>query len=285
MRFSHSFQTLAAGTLGAALLLLVPSHAQAQPRGGHRGASGARVVVRAPIYYYGYGLYDPFWGGLWSPYYGWYGQYGPFGPYDGGRPRDWDGASARLQVTPKNSEVYVDGYLAGTVDDFDGALQRLNVPSGRHTLSFYRDGYQTYTENVNFNAHKTLNIKYEMSKLAAGESSGPRPEPAQRAQSDEPRPPAPPRGRPGPPPSARVPERRRDRASDFGTLVVRVQPRDAHVLIDGQEWETEGQGPLTIELADGPHDVEVRQQGYTTFRRTVQIRAGITVPLNVSLSR
>lgn len=275
------------------MLAVVASPAHAQPRGGRRGGGPApRVVVRSPIYYYGYGLYDPFWGGLWSPYYnrfGWYGQFGPYGPYPNGSLQNWAGASARLQVKPKNAEVYVDGYLAGTVDDFDGTLQRLNVPSGEHTLTFYLDGYQTVTQNVLFRVNKTVNIRYEMQKLAAGEGSGPRPEPPPQAEAPEAR--AVPRGRLEPTDRSsdrrreRAPDDSRSRASDFGTLAIRVQPGDAQVLVDGQVWETQGQGPLTIELSDGAHDIEVRQSGYITFRRTVDVRAGEVTPLNVSLSR
>jgi hypothetical protein len=181
-------------------------------------------------------------------------------------------------VKPKQAEVYVDGYLAGSVDDFDGALQRLNVPPGEHTLAFYLEGYQTLTQRVLFRPHATINIKGELQKLAAGQVSGARPEPEARPDGPDTRPMPP--GHPAPP--ARAP---RARNGEFGTLAVRVQPRDATVIVDGQEWNTDGAGPLTIELGEGPHDVEVRQDGFTPFRRTVRIRAGNTTTLNVSLSR
>ena len=32
-----------------------------------------------------------------------------------------------MLVDPAEARVYVDGYYAGTVDDFDGLFQRLNV--------------------------------------------------------------------------------------------------------------------------------------------------------------
>ena len=43
-------------------------------------------------------------------------------------------ASIRLLVEPREAEVYVDGYYAGVVDDFDGIFQRLRVTPGRHGL-------------------------------------------------------------------------------------------------------------------------------------------------------
>ena len=44
------------------------------------------------------------------------------------------------------------------------------------------------------------------------------------------------------------------------------------------------EGPI-LELGSGAHQVEVRKQGFTSYRSTVQVRAGETVALNVSLAR
>ncbi len=44
----------------------------------------------------------------------------------------------------------MDGYLAGSVDDFDGVFQRLNVAPGEHELTIYLDGFQTITQKVYF---------------------------------------------------------------------------------------------------------------------------------------
>lgn len=67
---------------------------------------------------------------------------------------------------------------------------------------------------------------------------------------------------------------------------MRYQPRDAALLVDGEEWEApEGAGPLLVELGEGSHEVAVRKEGLTTYRTTVRIRRGETVTLNVSLSR
>ena len=35
----------------------------------------------------------------------------------------------RLLVTPRDASVYVDGYAAGVVDDYDGVFQRLQACS------------------------------------------------------------------------------------------------------------------------------------------------------------
>src|SRR3954463_15414026 len=47
-------------------------------------------------------------------------------------PRDL--TALRLIVKPNDAKVYVDGYYAGIVDDFDGVFQRLHVPAGQHEV-------------------------------------------------------------------------------------------------------------------------------------------------------
>ena len=85
-------------------------------------------------------------------------------------------SSARIQVTPKHAEVYVDGYMAGTVDDFDGFLQRLDVPPGEHELTLYLDGYRTIRQKVLFRPGATVKISQAMEPLPPGESNEPRPQ-------------------------------------------------------------------------------------------------------------
>jgi hypothetical protein len=40
-----------------------------------------------------------------------------------------------------------------------------------------------------------------------------------------------------------------------------------------------------VQLADGPHHVEIRQEGYRPYTANIRISRGETVTLNVSLSR
>ena len=131
-------------------------------------------------------------------------------------------------------------------------------PPGEHELTIFLEGYETITQKLLFQPGETLDIRQRMTPLAPGASSGPRP-----PFGDSPAP-----------------------QSDFGTLSVRVQPADATLLVDGDEWAApEGDGPILIDLPEGTHEIEVRKDGLPAYRRTVQIRAGRTLPLNVSLSR
>ena len=70
----------------------------------------------------------------------------------------------------------------------------------------------------------------------------------------------------------------------YGTLAIKVQPGDAEVSIDGENWRGPGgQDRLTVEVAEGPHTVEIRKAGFRTYVTQVDVRRGQTTPLNVSL--
>src|SRR3977135_3801395 len=76
--------------------------------------------------------------------------------------------SIRIQAEPKTAEVYVDGFYAGIVDDFDGLFQRLHVRPGPHAIELYQDGYRPVTQRVYVPSDSTLTIKSKMEKLAPG---------------------------------------------------------------------------------------------------------------------
>ena len=115
-------------------------------------------------------VYDPFWG----PYYP-YSGYGAY-PYAAVRPT----ADVRLEVVPKQTEVYVDGFFAGVANDFDGVFQRLHAAPGGHAITLHLDGYRTVTQNVYLRPDSTFKIQESMDKLPAGEASAPPPAPAPR---------------------------------------------------------------------------------------------------------
>ena len=258
-----------------AVVTLWPVDAAAQRRGSPRVVVRGGVRYGYPIYSSPY-LYDPFWLGFYDYQYRRYPPYPPYGYYDAS-------ADLRVQVTPKQGEVYIDGYLVGTVDDFDGMLQRLHVPLGEHAITIYAPGYRSITQRMLFRPFESYTIKDTMQPLATGDAGDPRPMPSERQpeQGVAPRGGAP-MGRPG----TRVPDRVEiDRGGDrFGAVAVRVQPADADVLIDGERWETPGGERVLVQLSEGTHRIEVRKSGYRTYTSTVRVRSGETVTLNVSLS-
>jgi hypothetical protein len=253
--------------IGLALLTVRPAKAEAQ----HVHAQTA-VVVGGGYYYHPF-FYAPFYWG-WHPPYPFYPAY-PFYPYPAAY---WYGprfASARIQVTPKQAEVYIDGYYVGQVDDFDGVFQRLDVPPGEHEIEVYLQGYRPVRQKILFRSGEGYKVQTALEPLPAGEAGEPRPKPSAP-------PPQPYAETPGPP---RAPDRDRTAETGFGTLTVRVQPSDAVIEIDGERWDSpEGGSRLVLELPAGTHRVEVRKEGFRTYSSTVTVRVGAAETLNVSLS-
>jgi hypothetical protein len=268
--------------------------AQGRRAGGGRVVGTARaarpVVVRPAIrsaVIVGGGFYfaDPFWYGYpWIPY--WYPVGYPY-PYWGFGYAYRADAAIRIEVTPKDAEVYVDGYYAGIVDDFNGVLQRLHVTPGRHEITIYKDGYRTFHQTLYLGPDSTFKLHHVMEPLQPGDVSEPRPTPPPPSASQPPpgRPPLPPRRGPvrrqPPPPPPGAPS---EQTSDSGILSLRVQPGNATVLVDGEQWQgPEGSERLLIQLPEGTHHVEIRRDGFQPFSTDVTIRRGETTALNVSL--
>jgi len=213
-------------------------------------------------------LAQPFyWNAFWQyphPYpYGYYGYYDNTG-------------SARLQVTPRNAKVYIDGYFVGVVDNFDGNLQRLNVEAGERELQLHLEGYQPFSLKVLFVRGRTLKITHAMQPLGPGEAQAPLPKPDESVRAQPYHDPI--TTRQGPPSRAGQP-------SQFGSLLLRVRPEDAQILVDGEVWNAAaGEDQFVIELTEGPHRIEVRKDGFLPYSTTVRVRRGDTVRLNVSLT-
>jgi hypothetical protein len=248
-----------------------------------------------PAFYGGWG-YPAFYGGWgYSGYYGpaYYAQFPVYGPYR------YDGSgSVRLQVQPREAEVFVDGYYAGTVDDFDGVFQRLNVEPGEHEVQLYLSGYRLFQQRVYLQPGKTFSIKHTLEPLAPGESAPLRPVAggAPSARFDDGSgsvAAAGSRGRRGQGPAADAargerPGRGRQGGAPegFGSLSLRVQPADAEVLIDGEPWKgPAGNEPLIVQLGAGIHHVEIHKEGYRTYLTDLAVGNGQVRTLNVALTK
>ena len=290
-----------------ASITFLPSLADAQVRVARpRPAVPARsVVVSRPTVFVG-GYYYPtlYRASLWyDPWYsGYYGFYGPayyqypiYGPGRGYYDRS---GSVRLQVSPQQAEVFVDGYFAGTVDDFDGVFQRLNIEPGDHEIQIYLAGYRPFSQRFYLQPGKSFNVRHTMQPLGPGEAAPARPDPAPQAG------PGPYFGDPaagargaragrggrgeaaGPRGGAAGPGRQNGSAEGFGSLSLRVQPADAEVLIDGEPWQgSQGAEPLVVQLGAGTHHVEIRKDGYRTYLTDIPLGNGQVRTLNVSLTK
>ena len=110
---------------------------------------------------WGYGAFALgfyYWPWGWSPGYYGYGGYGGGYGYSGG----YVLGSLKLKVRPRDAEVFVDGYFAGTVDDFDGIFQALKLDRGAYRIEIRKPGYTTLQYDIRVQPDHTLTIRGEM---------------------------------------------------------------------------------------------------------------------------
>jgi hypothetical protein len=190
--------TLVATFAAVVLTTLSSSPADARPHGDRHGGGWGRAAPRGSVYagrapvvvvpvrpvvirpyrpvlrpgfgisaYYGspwnrgYSAYGPYANGYaygYRPY-----AYGPGYGYDSGydsgyaQPRRY--GSVRLDIAQERAEVFVDGYYAGIVDDFDGRFQHLDLVEGPHRIEIRAEGYRPMTFNVDVMPDHTLTYR------------------------------------------------------------------------------------------------------------------------------
>ena len=203
-------------------------------------------------------------------------------------------ADVRIKVKPKDAAVYVDGYFAGKVEDYDGTFERLHVEPGQHEIIVYLEGYRSLREKVYLSPNSTRKIEGSLEKLLPGDPAESIPQPSVQPDRQDPgagrppivgrqgtrRPPPQTGGRPGQTPTA-------PSASRFGTISLQVQPANATVFVYGEKWAGPANNDerLIIQVPEGRHRVEVERDGYERFVTEIDVRASDTAPLNVSLTR
>jgi hypothetical protein len=232
------------------------------------------VTIRGHVFIGGY-FYDPHFG----PYPWWHRGAYPYWymPVFDAR------AEVRLRVEPDAAEhaaVYVDGFYAGIVDDFNNVFQSLPLTPGGHTIALYLEGYRTIRHSLYLRPASAFTLRAMMERLPPGERSE-RPEvvpPVPAPPVGTYRPPATPPAPALPQPSASAVQ-----AAGFGTLDIYVQPASADVTIDGQRWATTDEGHFLVQVPIGTHRVEIAKAGYRRFTTDLTVADGENVPLNVSL--
>jgi hypothetical protein len=221
-------------------------------------------IVRGHVFIGGY-FYDPFFG----PYPWW-----PRTQYPWYLPVYDMQAYLKVDVTPEDAALYIDGYYAGIVDDFDGFFENLPLTPGGHTIVVYLKGYRSLRQSVHVSPGAMFRIKGTLEPLAAGEPQEPLPlAPAL---------PAPPAG------SYRLPRPPIESPADtiavtFGELDLRVQPADAMLSVDGQRWLSSDPNRFLLQLPVGRHTIAITKSGYRGVQTEVEVTEASSVLLNVSL--
>jgi hypothetical protein len=144
------------------------------PRGGrdayrddrYRSYNGPRVIPGRPGVRHYYGS-----GGGFSVYFGVGSGYLFGSPYSGRvygylAPRSYGAriyyGDVRLQVSPRDASVFVDGYYAGIVDDFDGVFQRLTLEVGAHQIELDAPGLEPQFFDVYVDPARTVDIRADL---------------------------------------------------------------------------------------------------------------------------
>ena len=244
----------------------VPPSGQAERRPpssgpGHPGHPDHGHAVPYP----GYG-----WGGWYG--YPWYPYAYPWG-YPWGYPlppesvaADWMTSNIKLDVSPKDAALHVDGYYAGVVGDFGGFFHQLTLSAGPHHVEIRKAGYHTLVLDVNLQAGQTITYKRTM-------------EPVQPTEVAPEEPPVLSEGITGDPEQfLRIP----------GSMRFDVTPKNAEVYADGYYAglvdDFDGAAQRLI-LTPGPHHIELRTTGYETLAFDVTIEPGQTVDYRTKLER
>ena len=116
------------------------------------------------------GYYDGFWRGYGLGVLGAFGYSGGLYStgFDGYAPYPFDQfgptGGLRLKVDPKDAAVYVDGYYAGIVDDFDGRFQHLDLIPGPHRVEVIASGYDSLVFDIDIRPHHTTEYRGQLSR-------------------------------------------------------------------------------------------------------------------------
>jgi hypothetical protein len=119
----------------------------------YRYYGGTRYYGGVP--YYGYRYYDPYFAGdfYWSNH-TWQAR-----SYYGGSSWDYGLGKLRLDIDQRDAEVYIDGYYAGVIDDFDGVLQGLRLEPGNYQVQVELPGFEPLDFDVQVTPGRTTTYR------------------------------------------------------------------------------------------------------------------------------
>lgn len=150
--------------------------------GGYGGYGYSRPVGWCGGWGWGWG-----WGGLWgfSPWWGWGGYWAGYPyPYAGGAyiapggsvtvsysPGSW--AAVKVDVSPEEARVFLDGRYIGTADDFDGFPDMLYLQSkARYQLEFRLEGFETQSVDVDAQPGAYVKLDNKLKKIPGAKQYG-----------------------------------------------------------------------------------------------------------------
>ena len=69
-----------------------------------------------------------------------------------------------MKASPATAKIYIDGGLVGTVDEFDGLNDHLELDGGRHAIELRAEGYETYKGEISVAIGKTQTVRLSLKK-------------------------------------------------------------------------------------------------------------------------
>lgn len=238
-----------------------------------------------------------------SPYYPWgWGAWGGWGW--GGGVVVYPNSSFRhgaldLDVSPEQAEIYVDGNLVGRADDFDGFPDYLWLEKGTYDVVIYLEGYQTIARQYSIYQGMVIDVE---DRMTPGEAIRPESLVSKRTVNREERLR---RDRENEDEwrrsqtweddqgvvEPRQPERRTqefDARGEPGRLVLRVEPGDATVYLDGRFLGTGDELSRLrsgLILDPGEHRLEVVRPGLEQKSKSFTVAAGEELRVVLDLER
>lgn len=172
-----------------------------------------------------------------------------------------------LDIVPESAVVVVDGEEVGYARDYSGAWDRLELGAGRHVIELSAPGYKTLRLELETKPGLRQRLVYALER---GEGDDPRSTAAKRE----------PEG------GQRQKTNRAVRSPTKAFLVLRLEPGDAAVYLDGEFLGKASEiarlhGALAV--APGAHRLEVVRPGYRADSRDVSLAPGQRLELVLSL--
>jgi hypothetical protein len=283
--------------------------------GGHHGGSGGRHGGHHGGHYGGYyGGYIGIggWGWYGYPGYGYYGAYGYPGYYGGyagygGYTTVYPAVGAThgaldLDVSPESAQIYVNGDLVGTADDFDGYPTFLWLEKGTYDVVIFAPGFQTLSRQYSIYGGMVIDVndslipgKETLPEDLASKQTVNRDERLRRDRENESEVRAYEEATSGSEESApsdrydseSAGERdRMDARAEPGSLQLEVDPEDASVYLDGRFL---GTGRELARLRSGlivdpgAHRIEVVRPGRASQQKNFSVSAGEEISLEIEL--
>lgn len=284
--------------------------------GGYHGYHGYRYGYYSPYFYRPYwGFYGYGWG---YPYYGGYGYGYGYPAYSG---YYYGYGEVKLDVKPKEAQVFLDGDYVGSVDDFNSWYQKMNVEPGKHRIVIRAQGYQPYSMDLRVLPGQSYKIKQQMhpGNDAIPQNDMRLPESEYRDQDqgrgqdqgryqNQERDREYNRGYAQPDQEYQPEDRNQDQynrnVEPYGSdgeqegyqqnsagktmMTFQVEPRDATIYIDGNYYGTadaQNNSEIQVLLADGSHRVEVVRPGYASFSKDILVDNTGTHSITIQLEK